>query len=249
MSNPNLMLHCGAAAVDRADLSEVVLPPVTRTYMPIGHDVFLNMVEAQMAEVGFTFGNQAHGLTKDGDRYFGLVELQNCADSESHALVMGIRNSLDKKFPASVAFGSQVFVCDNLAFTGSEVVARKHTTNIMRDLPDLIKTAVGRTATYRDNQNARFEVYQEHMLSDLRAHDLIIKMLQCGAINTSRVAKVVEQWHNPDHDFGGKTIWRLFNAVTEALKGAPLADMPRRTIEMQRVMDVQSGYVNQYEMA
>jgi hypothetical protein len=249
MNTPNLILHCGAAAIDRADLANVVLPEKTRTYCPVGHDTLLDLVEERMQDVGFTFGTEAHGLTKDGDRYFGLIHLLNGSNSEDHALVMGVRNSLDKKFPAQIAFGSQVFVCDNLAFTGEITVGRKHTTNIMRDLPNLITAAVSNTAAMRDNQDARFEAYKQSTLTDLRAHNIIIELLRIGALNTSRIKKVVDQWHTPDHDFGGKTVWRLFNAVTEALKGSPLHDMPNRTIEMQAVCDRTTQFVPTFQMA
>ena len=249
MSKPNLMLHCGANAVDRADLANVALPEQTRTYCPVGHDTFLDLVEDKMTEVGFHFGTQAHGLTKEGDRYFGLIHLMNGSASDDHALVMGVRNSLDKKFPASLAFGSQVFVCDNLAFTGEITVARKHTTNIMRDLPNLITAAVSNTAAMRDNQVARFECYKDVTLTDLKAHHLIIELVRRDALNTSRVKRVVDQWHEPNHDFGGKTVWRLFNAVTEALKGSPLHQMPSRTIEMQAVCDYSTNFVPTFAMA
>ena len=249
MSTPNLMLHCGASSVDRAQLSHVVMPETTRTYCPVGHDTFLDLVEDKMNEVGFRFGNEAHGLTKDGDRYFGLINLLNGTGTDDHALVMGVRNSLDKKFPASLAFGSQVFVCDNLAFTGEITVARKHTTNIMRDLPNLIGAAVSNTKAMQHNQEARFDCYKNATVTDLKAHHLIIELLRRGAINTSRVQKVVNEWHEPSNDFGGKTIWRLFNAVTEALKGSPLHDMPSRTIEMQSICDYSTGFVPTYQIA
>jgi hypothetical protein len=162
---------------------------------------------------------------------------------------MGVRNSLDKKFPASLAFGSQVFVCDNLAFTGEITVARKHTTNIMRDLPNLITAAVSNTKEMQHNQEARFDCYKDVTLTDLKAHHLIIELVRRNALNTSRVKRVVDQWHEPNHDFGGKTVWRLFNAVTEALKGSPLHDMPSRTIEMQSICDYSTGFVPTFQVA
>ena len=237
MNSPNLMLHCGATEVARTDLSVVELPPTTRTYCPIGHNTFVDLVEDKLADVGFRFGTQAHSLTKAGNRYFGLVELLCGQENDQHAMVVGIRNSIDKSFPAAIAFGSQVFVCDNLAFSGEIKVSRKHTTNIMRDLPHLVGAAVMNTGLMRDNQNLRFEQYQDSKIDSRTADHLIIEMLRHGAINTSRVQKVVQQWDEPDHDFGGKTVWRLFNAVTESLKEAPLHDVPPRTIILQSVLD------------
>jgi hypothetical protein len=243
MQSPNLMLHCGATEVARTDLNLVELPETTRTYCPIGHDTFVDLVEDKLSDVGFRFGTQAHSLTKAGNRYFGLVELLCGQENEQHAMVVGIRNSIDKSFPAAIAFGAQVFVCDNLCFSGEVKVSRKHTTNIMRDLPDLVGAAVMNTEMMRDNQNLRFDCYQDRKIDSRTADHLIIEMLRHGAINTSRVQKIVEQWDNPNHDFGGRSIWRLFNAVTESLKEAPLHDVPPRTILLQAVLDRAAKFV------
>lgn len=237
-----LCLHCGADQVERYELAQVELPQETRSYKPIAHNVFLDMVQEQMLSAGFHFKSEAHGLTKDGARYFGLIELANGQNSDDHALILGARNSLDKKFPASLAFGSGVFVCDNLAFTGEIVSKRKHTTNIMRDLPAIIAEMVSHTKTMQLNQNARFELYKGFSISDKDAHDLIIQLLLAQAINTSRIEGVVNEWHNPSFDHGDKAIWRLFNAVTQVLKGAPLHDVPGRTIQMQSVFDEVTGF-------
>lgn len=238
MKAPNLMLHCGGIAVERNDLQHVLLPPVTRSYMPVGHDTILGMVEDSLNDMGFSFGIQAHGLAHKGARYFGLVHLLHESMNDNHALVLGVRNSLDKSFPSALAFGSCVFVCDNLAFTGDVTVSRKHTTNIMRDLPGLIRGAVENTSVMSDVQDQRFNCYQQRTLtSDKFAHDIIAEMYRRDAINTSRIGKVIDEWHEPSYDHGGKSVWRLFNAATESLKGAPLHDMPRRTIELQAICD------------
>jgi len=234
---PKLCLHCGADEVARTDLGLIELPEKTRTYHPIGHDTLVNLVEDKLMDVGFRFGAEAHSLTKDGGRYFGLVELLCGQENEQHAMVIGIRNSIDKSFPASLAFGSQVFVCDNLAFTGEIKVTRKHTTNIMRDLPNLVGAAVSNTKMMKANQELRFECYQNAKIDSRTADHLMIEMLRHGAINTARVEKVVTQWDEPAHDFGGRTVWRLFNAVTEVMKEVPLHDVPPRTIILQSILD------------
>lgn len=243
MKAPSLCLHCGANEVPRSLLSEVRLPEVTKTYTPIGHDTFINIVQDKLQDVGFRFGVEAHSLTKGGDRYFGLVQLLNGTESEQHALVVGVRNSIDKSFPAAIAFGSQVFVCDNLAFTGEVKVSRKHTTHIMRDLPGLVASAVSQTALMRDNQNSRFEFYQNSPLRTRAADHVIVEMLRRGVINTQRVEKVVAEWDEPSHDFGGRTAWRLFNAATEVLKTTALNQRPGRTIVLQAILDSVTGFV------
>lgn len=248
MNTPKLMLHCGANEVDRKDLGNIVMPPATDTYMPVDHETVLGLAEDRLNEIGFHFGTQAHSLTKNGDRYFGLVELLNGSTSDEHALIVGIRNSIDKSFPAGMAFGSHVFVCDNLAFTGEIKSSRKHTAHILRDLPGLIDQAVQQTTLMKVNQEARFEHWKEANLTKLRADHVIVEMVRRGALNTSRVQKVINEWDSPSHDFGGRTAWRLFNAATEALKGAPLHDMPPRTIRLQSLLDEVTSFVPEMPM-
>ena len=245
----NLMLHCGATAKPRHELGLVPLPQATKTYAPLGHKPFIDMVEDKMGEVGFKFGDQAHSLTKDGDRYFGLVQLLNGGSSSEHAMVMGLRNSYDKAFSASVAFGSHVFVCDNLAFMGEQVIGRKHTVHIERDLPGLVVTCVSQTKAMAHVQDQRFERYRDIKLTDRKADSLIINMLRRGAMNNRRVQTVVNEWYEPEVDHGPKRVWRLFNAVTESLKGTALHDMPRRTIELQAICDEASDFTPEFKMA
>ena len=246
MNTPNLMLHCGATLVERNELEAVALPPTTRTYCPIGHETFVGLVQDKLSDIGFRFGTEAHSLTKEGNRYFGMAHLMNGTEQEDHALVVGMRSSMDKSFPASVAFGSSVFVCDNLCFSGEVSISRKHTTNIMRDLPNLVATAVGSVGVMQANQTLRYEQYREVKITSKRADHLIIEMLRREVINTSRVEKVVAEWDEPSHDEfaeDGRSVWRLFNATTEALKGSPLQALSPRTIQLTALMDQAARFV------
>ena len=233
-----LLLHCGGERVERTDLAKIELPERTKTWTPVGHDQLLDIVEDAFGEIGFKFGAEAHGLSHNGDRYFGVVELKHKSQNEDYALVCGVRNSTDKTFPAGLAFGSHVFVCDNLAFGAERVVNRKHTSRILIELPGLIRQAVAQTKALSVLQDQRFDIYRETAIpSDQVAHDLIVKLLLAGAINTSRVEKVVNEYHEPSFDHGARTAWRLFNAATQVLKEAPIHDLPPRTIAAQNVLD------------
>jgi hypothetical protein len=51
-----------------------------------------------------------------------------------------------------------------------------------------------------------------------------------------RIADVVEQWERPQHDWGPKTAWRLFNSATFALEGK-VAERPDLTKKLHQVID------------
>ena len=240
----DLTLHCGARKVDRLQISQCETPARTRSWVPIGHHRLLEQVEDSLTGVGLKVVNQAHALSTDHRRYFGLLEVVNGQQHSDYGLVLGLRNSHDKSFPAALAVGAGVFICDNLAFSGEITIARRHTRFIERDLPGLVQLAVGRLGDLRGLQDQRIARYKATRLTDMRAHHLVVKALEARVIPATTIPTVVEEWRRPSHpEFteGGRTAWRLFNAVTEAIKGRCLDALPRRTQALHGMLDAVCG--------
>ena len=126
-----LTLHCGAHSVSRDRVLNSVTPDNTDTHYPIAHGELLDRLGNVVSSANMRIKHEAHGLTHGDNRYFGLIELESDSDAAGHGTVVGIRNSHDKAFSAGLVLGSRVFVCDNLAFSGEVVLARKHTKNIL----------------------------------------------------------------------------------------------------------------------
>ncbi len=246
MSNLNFMIHCGGNEVERNAIAEVEVPARTRSYCPVPHADFANIVEDALGESGFRFGEQAHALNREGAQYFGMAELLGTGN-DTFALVAGWRSSYDKSLAGSFVVGSQVFVCDNLAFSGEVQIARKHTSRVLQDLPLLVRGAVQGTKAMAEQQEVRYERYAQAQLKDSVANHTIIRMLQMGVISSSKVEKVVNEYYEPSHaehlnQAGQRTNWTLFNAATEALKGVGLNTMPKRTIALHGLMDQATDY-------
>ena len=228
--------------VKRPALSGIVLPPATDTFQPIGHDWLLSLVEKGIREVGLKFGHEHHGLSKDGNRYFGLIELVNGTANNDYSLMMGIRNALDKKFAAQLAFGNRVMVCANLSFFGQYMLGRKHTPLIKEDLPLMIEKTLEHIPGLRKIQDDRFGKYQDTSISSRRADHIIMNMLRQDVIVSSQVKKVVQEWDEPTFAHGKQTMWRLFNAATQTLKGVNIDYIPYKTMRLQQICDKASGF-------
>ena len=241
---PNLMLHCGAHHADRDEVTAAPTPARTQSWVPIPHHHLLDRVESTLAGCGMRIVNEAHGLWGDGQRYFGLLEVRNGKADGDYGLVVGLRNSHDKTFPAAIASGAAVFCCDNLSFSGEVKLARRHTRFIERDLPRVVSTAVGRLTDMRHKQDDRITHYKATEILDRQAHDLVVRALDAGVVPASQLPKVLAEWREPQHsEFaeGGRTGWRLFNAFTEVLKGRNLAMLPRRTQALHGLLDAECG--------
>lgn len=240
----NLLLHCGAYAVDLNQIRSTVTPASTRTWHPIPHYELIELVKATLETSGLKIGAQAHSLTTDGLRYFGLMQVEGSylASSADYGWVLGLRNSHDKKFPAGVVAGASVFVCDNLSFSGEVKFARRHTRFISRDLPQPASRAVGKLLEKWHDQDKRIAAYRETLISDRDAHDLIVRSTDIGVCSNRMIPSVLQEWRKPRYaEFQRRDLWSLFNSFTEALKVTSLPDLARRTEALHAIFDSHVG--------
>lgn len=241
MQTCNLMLHCGAQTVERAQLADVALPAATRTWVPLAHADLLHQVRRTILANNLSVVTESHSLSHDGARYFGLLQVANGANGADYSWIVGLRNSHDKHFPAGLVVGMSVFVCDNLSFSGEIQLARKHTRFIKRDLPLLTETAIGRLVERWHDQDIRIGRYRDATVSDAQAHDLVVRAVDVGVCPISKVPEVLREWREPSHaDFRPRNAWSLFNGFTEALKGN-LGLLPKRTTALHGLIDAHVG--------
>lgn len=229
-----LMLHAGAKPVDYQALSQLPIPLATPTHVPIPHSAVVDMVKYSLGFYGHEIVSEDYGVTPDGARFFGVLSLKS--EYGDYTDTVGLRNSHDKRFPIGISFGSRVFVCDNLAFSGDHVIKRKHTANAKRELPGLVAEVVEPLKIQRQDQARVFTTYRETGLTDVQVHHGVIQLYKKGVINLQRIEDVLEAYEHPPHDWGGETAWRLFNATTFALTGR-VAENPASTRQLHNVID------------
>lgn len=225
--------------MDFETVKNTVTPAPVDTHYPIPHARILELAVEGLEAQGLHVVGSEHALAMDGMRYFGLLQLTNGSNNEDFGLIAALRNTHDKSFAASMALGSHVFVCDNLAFSGEVTFARKHTRFAAMDLPRLVNDALGRLGTLKRSQEMRIEGYKDKRMSDDKAYAAIVRATLAQVIPNARIKDVVEQWHEPAHEeFAPRTGWSLFNGFTEVLKAYPVEQLSRRTQVLHGIMDV-----------
>lgn len=236
-----LMLHAGAKPVVYDELRALDTPPATLTHVPMPHFRVVDLVRSTLGMYGHQIAEEHYGVTEDGMRFFGLLSLKS--PYGNYTDTCGLRNSHDKRFPVGIAFGSRVFVCDNLAFIADHVIRTKHTANLKTRLPGLVGDLIEPLALQREAQHRTFEKYKATHFDSRVADHAIMRMYREGVIGVQKIADVHEQWEKPAHDWGDKTAWRMFNAATFALTGR-VAENPRATSTLHRIIDGVCEHVN-----
>jgi Domain of unknown function (DUF932) len=228
-----LIIHAGANAISYDGLRTVCTPEGTETHIPVPHHEIVELIRYTLGFHGHEIIEEHHALTPDGARYFGLLSLRS--PYGDYTDTVGLRNSHDKSFPIGIAFGSRVIVCDNLAFIGDHVIRRKHTVKAKRELPGLVTEIVQPLQDQRIQQNERLAYYRSIPLDGRAADHAILRMYRENIIGVQRIVDVLDQWERPEHDWGDKTAWRLFNAATFALAGK-VAERPLLTRGLHDVL-------------
>ena len=247
---------CGGnhSLVSLDDVANVPTPPVEYrkkenaqgvrnvSYQPVAHDDVVNRTKESLVKSGFTIQDEIHSLARDDKHYFGLFSVDHPnREATDRGCVVGVRNSHDKTFPAGLCAGDAPFVCDNLIFTNTIKLARRHTCNILNDLDFMINRALGKLFGFWHGQDSRIEAYKNRSIGNVYANDLIIKAAQSGALPKSKIIDVVNQWESSDHpEFWDRNVNSLYNAFTEVYKGN-LVQLPNRSDALHSVLD---GYVD-----
>ncbi len=250
MKLANLTLHCGANEVSMDAVRSVSTPSPTDTHYPVPHEYFIDAVRSQFEEAGMKVVHEAHALRRDGNEYFGLLQVvpgsgplwAAVSEQDDYCLVTGIRNSHIKTFSAGLAMGANVFCCDNLSLSGTVNIRRKHSVNIVKDLPAVINRAIGQLACLGEHQEQRMDAYKATPLSDMTVRDFVVRSMDKQVIGCTLIPKVMDEWSSPTHEeFAGRNMWSLFNAFTEVLKARGLFDLSDRTTRLHGLADLQCG--------
>jgi hypothetical protein len=244
----SLMLHAGASACDWNAVKSIRTPSPTKSHCPIPHSVLVEECIGALAGIGFAVTESAFALGgKDGAKFFGLLGLsdkENAAEIGSRQMwVLGLRNSNDMSIASQGMLARKMFVCDNLAFAGTETrfaFARKHTRFAMRDLPSIVNSRIRELPQHMDAvnrfdkrlQNWDFAIAEDQYNIPTRflLHDFLFKCLKRGAVTQADLPAVLHEFNREAGPSGAAsesrawsrpTMWRLLQAMTEVDKARP----------------------------
>lgn len=210
------LIMCEGKFVGRDEIANVPTPAGTASWHPVPHlDVIDNVTEVVKAH-NWEILDEQYGLAREGQRMFGVMRI-NRSSSPEWSRCIGIRNSHDQSLSVGLAAGISVMCCSNLAFGGTMVLKRRHTSRI--ELGDLVVEAVDELEMEFLNLETVSEDLKLHEVGADEARAVIVRAAEINAINSCDIVPIFREFHKPCHEeFAEPTRWSLLNAFTEHAK-------------------------------
>lgn len=220
-----LIAHSGACIISRQDLSTIPTPKATASHTPIPHAKLMDVIEETLNQHQLRIIKEQYSvMSQGGMKLFGTLKLEGKSgigingESSDYRMALGVRASNDKTIPVQMIAGANIFVCDNLAFSGEVIcMDRRHTSRI--DIKEEVATGVRRAIDGFVGVGGMIEEWKHQGTSNEQGKALIVDAAMADVMPLHLVPDVVREWMEPKHEeFRERTVWSLHNAFTESFK-------------------------------
>jgi hypothetical protein len=125
-----LTAHRGATLVSRDDLARYEPPEGTSTWKLVKHALIVDLMHEELERRQIQVAKEEYAIQREGHYLFAALSL-NWLETEEFAAALAYRHSNDKGEAMKMYAGVRVFVYDNIALSGDEIILnRKHTTRL-----------------------------------------------------------------------------------------------------------------------
>ena len=126
-----LMAHCDTERVEESVLRAIPAPEWTPTWHPVSHGQLIDATGAAVKEMGIDVVSKLYSMNKTGTKMFACWNLDLGNGEVGYAL--GFRHAINRTMRIGYVAGTNVFVCDNMCFSGSSILFRMHTGGLDMD--------------------------------------------------------------------------------------------------------------------
>jgi hypothetical protein len=208
-----LLLGTREKFVGRDGIAMVRTPDRTDTWRPVPHIQVIESLERSIRRRGWRIGAEQYGLARDNQKLFGVMSIAN-SDNPDWSRTIGIRNSHDKSLCVGITAGVNVLVCSNLAFGGTTVLQKRHTSGL--DVAEMVESGVQALADSFLTLELALERLRGIRLDHDHARSLIVRIAEADAIPSCDILPAFNEFQSPRHgEFGDPSCWSLLNAITE----------------------------------
>jgi hypothetical protein len=231
-----LLAHCGTNYVSEQEVFAVPEPQWTNSWHPTAHSTIISALQKAVSELGLEIPNKTYSLNSSGTKMFGVWYLHAANDIQITS-VLGIRNSIDKSLAFGLCYGTHVFVCDNMAFSGDFVEFKRHTKSLtseylLQKFSEILPGVLNKADQFL-NWHLDLKKY-EISRSDFRL--LTFNAMDGNILMPSKFSSFIEAYREEND----ATLFGFYGAVTRILRGKSLDIISGRT---ERLNDLIRDYM------
>ena len=220
-----LLAHKDTVYASETEALAIPQPEWTPTWHPIAHSIIIEALQGSVKNLGLEVRSKAYSLNRSGTKMFGVWNLYR-HENPNITPLLGFRNSIDKSLALGLSYGTHVFVCDNMAFSGDYVEFRRHTQSLTPEylfekFIDILPGVVHKSEEFL-NWHTDLKSY-ELSYSDFRL--LTFSAMDYRIIAPSTFTSFVEAYREENE----ATLYGFHGAVTGILRGRPLDVIASRT--------------------
>jgi len=220
------------------------LPQATETFHPVAHGELHKMFIQASEAAGLTLVPAKFQLAPHGEMAIGTYNLidSRLEATETKAQI-GWFNSWDKSCSARMYMADEIKWCSNGMVFAMRVLARKHTANILADLPGGIAKAMSDAVPKFLGNRMRIDTYKSVTLETKDADHLLMEHWRQGILGDRQLKRAHSEWVEPTYNaFKARSVWSFHNAITESLKSAVVFDAPHLTTLSNDILDAYTNF-------
>lgn len=216
-----LCTHAGAFKASYEDLKAMKDPEkLGRIHTPVRHDVFVDGLREAVLMAGLQIEREQFAIMRGGAKLFGVMDFSS--KDKRVGACMGFRHGNDRSMRIKVVAGIRVFVCDNMALSGDQVLLNYLHTRTFDPKAECI-AAVSQYLEARHNFTSTIDRMRNATITDGRAKELIYDAIIRQDVLPLRMLPEVDRAYfaKETEDVKDRTVWGLHNSFTRALQKLP----------------------------
>lgn len=194
--------------------------PMGPFHKPVGHGRLIDAFRNEIVNRGYAIDREQFALSAKGQALFGVIDLKPNVPDAQRCLSLGFRNSTDMSMAIQAVAGTTVFVCDNMALSGSMfAIHRKNTTGL--DLGDAVARGFDKFLQHANVLEIEVARLQATTITDGQAKQTIYDVFAAKIIPARLFDDVDTYYFKPTNatpDTQDRTLWGLHNAFTRAMR-------------------------------
>ena len=212
-------------------------------HKPVPHHELLTAITEEIERRDYKIVREQLALGAKGAALFGVLDLAEAVQKDGQperGVSFGFRTSTNSTLSIKAVAGQRVFVCDNLALSGSMIAFQRKSTTLL-DLKHVISLGVDKFIEHEYALEIQIEELGARMLTDGQAKEKIFDIFNQGLVPVRLFPDVARAYFQPlesETDCQPRSEWGLHNAFTRAMRDLTPVSLFNASVRLGRAFGI-----------